>query len=232
MRAAFAIVAVLAASTGCGSDESTLDRDAAVAASVDVRTSGCGPRLGFGTGSLVADRLIVTAAHVVAGTTEVVTIDVEGTQREAQVVLFDPDLDLAVLRSATSHPQVPVALRVDEAQAGETGMVALPRLTDEGTVVDVVDITIERRANIKTTDIYRADEVTRSGFEIVGPIDPGDSGALVVLAGGGVGIVWARSNLNADRAWAIDLPAAVTGAEAHRALMVAEPVDVGECVPQ
>ena len=82
--------------------------------------------------------------------------------------------------------------------------------------------------NISTTDIYLDRDVVRPGFEIEGSIDPGDSGAMVTLPGGGAGIVWARSNRNVRRAWAIDLPVGLrdgsllTGTRA--------PVDVGACI--
>ena len=78
----------------------TLDKAAAVAAAIDVRANGCGPRIGFGSGTVINGGDIVTAAHVVAGSTSVEVIDGNGARAPAKVVLFDPDLDLAVLRPA------------------------------------------------------------------------------------------------------------------------------------
>lgn len=205
---------------------------AATAAAVDVRTSGCGPREGFGTGTLVDRRLIVTAAHVVAGTDSVSTIDVDGTQRDADVVWFDPDLDLAVLRSSSPHPQEPIMIRNELARANDTGFVVLPREVDGVVEIDLVELSVVRRARIDTTDIYLEDDVTRPGFEVEGTISVGDSGAMVVVLGGGVGIVWARSNVNESRAWAIDLPPVVVNATSRSALVGADPVDIGRCVPQ
>ncbi len=203
-----------------------LDRDAARAAAVDVRADGCGPRVGFGTGSVFGEGLIATAAHVVAGAETVEVIAVDGTRVGGEVVLFDPDLDLAVIL-ATAPVGVPLALRPDDAAAGETGIVVLPRLTDEGVAVEVSDVFVLREANIRTTDIYLDQPVERAGFEIEGSIDPGDSGAMVVLPGGGAGVVWARSNVNERRAWAIDLPAALLDGGAAR---LSAPVDVGPCI--
>lgn len=210
-------------------DGGTLDRAGAIAAAIDVRTDGCGPRVGFGTGSVIDSGDIVTAAHVVAGTTSVEVIDVDGVRSGATVIVFDPDLDFAVLRPATPVG-TPLAMRRTDATAGEAGIVVLPRLTDDVVETDVATVIVIRVANIKTTDIHLEHDVVRQGYEIEGSIDPGDSGSMVVLPGGGAGIVWARSNRNARRAWAIDLPADVLDGSALGD--DPPPVDLGDCVAE
>jgi hypothetical protein len=144
------------------------------------------------------------------------------------VILFDPNLDLAVLRPA-NRIGTPLQLRPDRARAGEVGIVVLPRLLGDEVDIEVADVTVVRSVDIDTTDILRDHDVVRPGFEIEGSIDPGDSGSMVVVPGGGVGIVWARSNQRANRAWAIDLPEGVIDGstlEGPRG-----PVDVGSCPP-
>jgi len=114
----------------CGDDgpsessESTIatvaavDRDAAIASAIDIRASGCGPRVQFGSGTSIFDGLIVTAAHVVAGADKVEVIDTNGETVTTDVVFFDPDLDVAALRPA-APVGIPVALRTDRARADE-----------------------------------------------------------------------------------------------------------------
>lgn len=250
VSARWALIAVIALlHTACGSNDSAgvdpavsgspsdvavvadtgadkLDRDSAIAAAIDVRSTGCGPRIGFGTGSVIGNGDVVTAAHVVAGSSSIELIDVAGAHSDAVVILFDPDLDLAVLRPSTPLG-TPAVVRGRDATTGETGLVVLPRLVDGRMEVEVAEVSVVRTANIETTDIYLAKDVVRAGYEIVGSIDPGDSGAMVVLPGGAAGIVWARSSISARRAWAIDLPAGLRDGSALAG--VRQSVDVGEC---
>ena len=210
-----------------------LDSQAAIAAAIDVRVDGCGPRIGFGTGTVIDGGDIVTAAHVVAGSTSVEVIDRDGARAAAAVVLFDPDLDLAVLRPA-SAVGVPLTIRSMEARENEVGVLVRIRELDGVMEIEQIDVLVVREANIATTDIYLERAVVRDGFEIDSSVDTGDSGAMVVLPGGGAGIVWARSNRVDGHAWAIDLPAGVIDGTALAANAIAErgPVDVGRCIPR
>lgn len=203
-----------------------VDRDAAVASAIDVRASGCGPRVRFGTGTRIADELIVTAAHVVAGAGEVKVVDSSGATTTAEVVFFDPDLDIAALRPSNSVG-TPIELRRELARAGESGIIVLARLVAGVLEIEIVDVRILRRVNIRTTDIYLDNDVERDGFEVAAQIKSGDSGALVHLPGGGVGIIWARSTANADRAWAVNIPDLLLDPTTRGALV--HPVDNGAC---
>ncbi len=217
-----AMAAVLLTTTGCGSEPGT-DRSAISAATVRVRADGCGPRTELGTGTVIADGLVVTAAHVVAGAERVEIVDRLGDAIDSEVVLFDPELDMAALRPLTDAGP-PAPLRADPGQQGDTGLVAL--VAADGSVA-LAEVDVLQRVTIETTDIYRDEPVRRRGLRVSVTVVPGDSGAMVYLPGGGVGIVWSRSTATSAQAWTVDLPAALLDASSRRSL--ATPVDTGPC---
>src|SRR5699024_11555354 len=62
-----------------------------------------------GTGFVAAPELVMTNAHVVAGTGSV-TVTVGGEEVDAEVVTYDPDVDIAVLRvPGLEAPALPFA---------------------------------------------------------------------------------------------------------------------------
>ncbi len=138
--------------------------------------------------------------------------------------MFDPVLDVAALR-ATTTPGAPVALRTDPAGGAETGVIAIA--SADGSI-ELVDVEVVQRVTILTTDIYRDEQVRRAGLRVAVAVEPGDSGAMVHLAGGGVGIVWSRSTENPDQAWTVDMPAELLQPASRRALVT--PVDTGPCI--
>ncbi len=222
-RAALIAISLLAATTACNSEPS-VDRDAVEEATVRIRADGCGPRTELGTGTTVADGLVVTAAHVVAGSERVEVVDRSGETIDADVVFFDPDLDIAALRPvADAGPPTP--LRAEPAREGDVGLVGV--IAVEGSV-ELVEVDVVQRVTIRTTDITRQHDVDRPGMRIAIAVEPGDSGAMVHLPGGGVGIVWSRSTTTADQAWTVDLPAELRDTATRRALIA--PVDVGPCL--
>lgn len=209
--------------------------DAAVAV-VAVRAEGCGPRTGQGSGAVIGHHLVVTAAHVVAGASSVTVTGRAGTETEAAIVLFDPDLDLAVLRTIEDLGS-PVLISDDDPEGGETVSILVARTetsTERPGAVEFDEVlaTVRRQAVIATTDIYREQPVRRPGFELEAEVEPGASGALVVEKGTGVGVIWARSNRTDGRAWAVDLPPEITDDEQRVSLAdpaAQAPVDPGRC---
>ena len=231
------VASALLVTTACGSESESggdlrtgaaaaLDPDleAIVASTVRVRADGCGPRTELGTGTSIPDGLVVTAAHVLAGAEQVEIVDRDGTAIGAEVVMFDPDLDVAALRPSTGIGSS-VLLRDEVGRRGEVGVVAL--ISSDGTA-EPVAVDVLQRVAIRTTDISRDQPVERPGLRIDVSVEPGDSGAMVHLPGGGVGIVWSRSTTAEDQVWTVDLPTELLDASTRRGLVDA--VDVGACL--
>jgi hypothetical protein len=203
------------------------DGRAAEASVLDVRATGCGPRETFGNAALVGDGHAVTAAHVVAGADEVTVTDGTGEQHVVEVVLFDPKLDVALV-STPAAIGVPLEPAQRNAEAGDLGVIGLARHTDGTLGIRIAPVEVLRHVSVETTDIYLDAPVTRPGFEVVADIDPGDSGAVVVIDGDAAGVIWARSTERNGHAWAVDLPDVVRDRDQRDALT--EPVDTGRCV--
>ena len=100
-------------------------------------------------------------------------------------------------------------------------------LTPDGSV-ELVDVDVVQRVTIRTTDMSREAPVQRAGLRVAVTVDPGDSGAMVHLPGGGVGIVWSRSTETSDQAWTVDLPPELLDSAGRRSLVT--PVDTGPCL--
>jgi S1-C subfamily serine protease len=200
--------------------------DVAIPAAISVRADGCNPSDDIGSGSMIDAELAVTAAHVVAGATAVRVVDSEGALYHADVVMFDPALDLAVLRA---ERPIGASLSVGApAESDDAGVIVTFRGTEERRRPVVSRVRVARTVNIDTTDIYLRGDVTRPGFEVTADIEPGDSGGVVVLPGGiAAGMIWAKSTQRDDRAWAIDLPAELGDADVRAGLL--DPVDTGAC---
>lgn len=228
LLALLATVALFAAA-GCGpgtpsDDAAEPDPVAITEATVRIRAEGCGPRVELGTGTAIPDGLVITAAHVVAGATRVEIVDRFGATVDADVVSFDPDLDVAALRPARDFASPPIVLRSERGQQGERGVVAV--ISADGTA-EPLAADVLQRVTVRTTDIYLEQRVERPGLRIGVGIQPGDSGAMVHLPGGGVGIIWSRSTTTDDQAWTVDLPAELLDAPTRRSLV--DSVDVGRC---
>jgi hypothetical protein len=209
---------------GCAdSGSAVVDTATAIAGAVRIEADGCGPRTRIGTGTAIDDGLVVTAAHVVAGSDSVKVIGDDGHTVSAEVVSFDPDLDVAAVRPVTPVA-TPVDLRSTPVGADDVGVVVV---ADIDGAMEAIPVDVIRRVTIRTTDIYLDADVERAGFEFEGSIEPGDSGAMVHFVGGAAGVVWARSTVDADRAWAVTLPDQLIDSTSRRSLL--DEVDTGPC---
>ncbi|MGD9702113.1 MAG: trypsin-like peptidase domain-containing protein [Acidimicrobiia bacterium] len=181
-----------------------------------VKASGCRNVPGIGVGIVVADELVVTAAHTVSGASVVL---VDGA--DAQVVALDTRTDIAVLH-------VPGRDRVDAIRRADTGRAGAARiavLRDDR--VEIIDAPVTRTATIRFRDAAAGTVVERRGLVLTGAVIGGDSGAPVLGDGGLLlGMVFAGSRGDAV-SYAVDV-SEVTGV-LDRLGDVRRPVDTGSC---
>lgn len=195
-RAIAALAAVALLTSGCAPDPPS--------AVVALEATGCGPQPDVGSGMFVdvegvADPLVLTSAHVVAGAREI-TVTRGEASGTGTVVALDPDMDLAYVAVDGLAGLHPWTVDSSTVEGGEHATVYAVR---DGEVV-ALPSTIGRRVEIRTEDVYVEGETVRPGYELSARIEEGDSGGAVIVDGKVVGVVWARSRRADDRAYAID----------------------------
>jgi S1-C subfamily serine protease len=170
---------------------------------VGLTHTGCPPETSNGSGIVIEPGLVLTAAHVVKGADEIAVANGDRTTT-ATIVAFDPELDLAMLRVADPlGPATPLADRddVDEADVeGRRGVAYVVR----DAVVQTISVTVRRRINLRTEDIYIDGEYDRPAWELDADTRAGDSGGAVVIDGRVIGVLSLASNRFESRAYAID----------------------------
>jgi S1-C subfamily serine protease len=155
-----------------------------------------------GTAFEVKPGVIVTNAHVIAGEASP-EVDSGGVMYPAIPVVFDPQLDLAVLR--TSAPMgPPLTLAAGYSARGTQG--AIVGYPEDGPLT-ITPAGIATRISAVTRDIYERGVVTKEVYEVDGVVQPGNSGSpLIDGTGQVVGIVFSRSTTDADVGYALTSP--------------------------
>jgi S1-C subfamily serine protease len=195
----------------------------ASAATVQIQSRGCGGLL-FGSGFPVAQDLVVTNAHVVAGAGNQRVITRDGRGVDARVVYFDPDHDLALL-SAPGLPVRPLTLAGAARNGQEAAVIGYPGGGDQ----QIIGARVVLRTRPEAPDIYSQDQnIRRDIYVLQSRVRKGDSGGPVVdLSGRPLGVVFAASTLEPNEGYAL------TNAEVRRALDREggdrRPVRVGRC---
>lgn len=133
--------------------------------------------LGAGSGVIVsADGLILTNAHVVAGSTQVTIAALDGHEVGARVVSVDEASDLALLRAegGSFHP---IAFASDSLPAAGTPLFVLGNRGDQGIEVGWARMGTHARLRAGTRPL-------EFWAEVLAPIGPGNSGGALVDATG------------------------------------------------
>ncbi|MGZ4682549.1 MAG: MarP family serine protease [Acidimicrobiales bacterium] len=175
------------------------DAVAATAARSVVKVEGVAcRRIQDGTGWVVADDLVVTNAHVVAGEGSSEIERNDGRRLGAVVVAFDPERDLALLRvKGLDRAALPVA-SATKGQVG--GVFGHPG----GEPLRIAPFSIARQIDATGRDIYDGASTRRQVLELAASLRPGDSGSALIDASGEViGVAFAISTDQAGVAYAL-----------------------------
>jgi S1-C subfamily serine protease len=199
--------------------------DPAVFSTVKILGTACSNEQ-EGSGFVVGPGLVATNAHVVAGEGNGSTQVLLGNSAyDATPVLFDPDFDLAVLR--TDAPLGPALNMSSVIVPRGTKAALLGYPEDRGLSIGAAGVTEEVTATGK--DIYNNGSVTRGVYALDANILPGNSGGPLLGPGGQViGVVFSRSTVYQDVGYALASPGVLTRvqeAERHHSA-----VSTGPCI--
>ncbi len=176
-----------------------------------------------GSGFVYAPGRVMTNAHVVAGVDDPV-VTVEGDRRlDGRVVVFDPELDLAVI--ATDDLGVPA---LDFDLGGASGQEAAVLGYPENGPFDARAARIRSQLTLRSPDIYDRGQVLREAFSVRSLVRSGNSGGPLVSTDGDVlGVIFAASVSDSSTGYAVTAEQAQDDArEGERATQA---VDTGRC---
>jgi S1-C subfamily serine protease len=177
-----------------------------------------------GSGFVVGHGLVATNAHVVAGESSTQVV-LGGTPYKATTVLFDPEFDLAILRTRAPLGAV---LPIDPSfvpRGTQAALLGYPE--DGGLTVGPAGVTAEVTAVGK--DIYNQGTVTRGVYALDAYVRPGNSGGPLMGAGGEViGVVFSRSTVYSNVGYALTSPGVLTRVQEASSRQAA--VSTGRCV--
>lgn len=197
------------------------DPDVAEASHSVVRVLGTACGLGIeGSGWAVRPRLVVTNAHVIAGSADTTVTTLAGVELDAVPVYYDPDEDVALLRVGADLPTLGIAR---EAQEGEDAAVlGYP----ENGPFTVTPARLGETRSVISENSYGSGPVERQVSSLRGTVRSGNSGGPIVDSSGSVlGTVFAATTSGPAGGFAIPTETVAKAVESVRG-----PVESGPCV--
>lgn len=186
---------------------------------------GCRRRM-MGSGFVTADNYVVTNAHVVAGTQTAYVDTVVGI-KEARVVYYNPEVDIAVLRAENLGLE-PLEWADSPAYTGDDAVVMGFPHSGPFTANAA---RIRERVNIAGPDIYSNSRVERESYILRGTVVQGNSGGPLISPNGTVlGLIFGASVDDTDTGYAIT--AEEVRAHVGDVTRFENSVDTQECVAQ
>lgn len=150
-----------------------------------------------GSGFIVAPERVMTNAHVVAGVDNPIVELPDGQTLDGRVVLFDPELDVAVI----AVPGLEGAtLEVVDAGIGTRGVVdGYPH----GGPFTSAPAEVRAISQERVIDVYGDESNTREVLTLAADVQPGNSGGPFITEDGRVGgLVFARNSEHANVGYA------------------------------
>ncbi|MGK5531460.1 MarP family serine protease [Streptomyces sp. URMC 129] len=153
-----------------------------------------------GSGFVYAPERVMTNAHVVDGASvTAVQVGGVGQRLEAEIILFDPDTDVAVLR--VPGLDAPTLDFAGDATRGDPAVVA--GYPEDGGL-DLRAATVAGRTAAQGQDIHGDSVVTRDIYAVRSLVRPGNSGGPLLTTDGQVyGMVFARSVTDAETGYVL-----------------------------
>jgi S1-C subfamily serine protease len=200
--------------------------EAATPSTVRISVPACGGTQ-LGSGWVVSDGIVVTNAHVVAGGDSVTVQTQQDETVSAQVVRFNPRMDVAVLRLSDSVSAPPLRLETEGKERGQPGA-TLGYPGDANGNLDADGAAVQDRYVAVGKDIYGEDDVSREVYELRADVTQGESGGPFVLPNGSVaGVVFAASTTDSGRGFA--LTGAEVAGEVDEGIAASSAVSAGRC---
>jgi S1-C subfamily serine protease len=185
-------------------------------------TNECGNGI-EGSGFLYAQNRLMTNAHVVAGVDDPEVL-LGDSSVPAEVVYYNPDIDVAVLALDSGAAPLLTFDRDAEAQAP----VAILGYPQDGPY-DVQPGRIRAEQRLRSPNIYNRGTVIREVYSLRGLVRPGNSGGPIVSsAGDAVGVVFAASVTDDETGYA--LTADQVSQSAATGITNDAEVSTGDCV--
>jgi S1-C subfamily serine protease len=176
---------------------------------------------------VVSDGVVVTNAHVVAGGESITVQTQQDETVSAEVVHFNPRMDVAILRLSDSVSAPPLRLETEGKERGQPGA-TLGYPGDANGDLDADGAAVQDRYVAVGKDIYGEDDVSREVYELRADVTQGESGGPFVLPNGSVaGVVFAASTTDSNRGFA--LTGAEVAGEIDEGIAATSAVSAGRC---
>jgi S1-C subfamily serine protease len=176
-----------------------------------------------GSGFVYAPERVMTNAHVVAGTKRV-TVELNGNSKNARVVAYDPDRDLAVLYVPGLNAPVMPFVPKKAGSGSDAVVIGFPL---DGPF-DARAARIRDSRDITGPNIYDSGKVTRDIYTIRALVRSGNSGGPLVATNGQVlGVIFAAAADDPQTGFAITAAEAAPVASAGTSHN--QTTDTGKC---